>query len=99
VEVAFARAVGFAFGFALGFGLALVVDLDAAVIGFAGDFLDPVVVDLDAAAFRLGETGLAPEVFALVVVEVAFALVLGLALDRLGLGDEDPFGLDADFAD
>ena len=84
---------------ALGFGLALVVDLDAAVFGFAGDFLDPVVVGLDAAAFRLGETGLAPEVFALVVGEVAFALVLGLALDRLGLGDEDPFGLDAGFAD
>ena len=99
MEVAFARAVGFAFGFALGFGLALVVDLDAAVIGFAGDFLDLVVVDLDAAAFRLGETGLAPEVFALVVVEVAFALALGLALDRLELGDEDPFGFDADFAD
>ena len=58
-----------------------------------------MVVGLDAAAFRLGETGLAPEVFALVVGEVAFALVLGLALDRLGLGDEDPFGLDAGFAD
>ena len=103
VEVAFARAVGFAFGFAfgfaLGFGLALVVDLDAAVFGFAGDFLDPVVVGLDAAAFRLGETGLAPEVFALVVGEVAFALVWGLALDRLGLGDEDPFGFDAGFTD
>lgn len=99
VEVAFARAVGFAFGFALGFGLALVVDLDAAVFGFAGDFLDPVVVGLDAAAFRLGETGLAPEVFALVVVVVVFALVLGLALDRLELRGEDTFGLETDFAD
>ena len=99
VEVAFARVVGFAFGFALGFGLALVVDLDAAVFGFAGDFLDPVVVDLDAATFRLGETDLAPEVFALVVVVVVFALVLGLALDRLELRGEDTFGLETDFAD
>ena len=103
VDVALARVVGFAFGFALGFGLALVVDLpavlEAVVFGLAGDFFVPVVVDLDAAGFGLGDKDLAREVFALVAVEAVFALALGLALDRLVLGEEDTFGLGAEFSD
>ena len=99
VDVAFARAGGFAFGFDLDLGLGLEVDLDAAVFGFAGDFFVPVVVDLDAAGFGLGETDLAPEVFALVAVEAVFALALGLALDRLVLVDEDTFDLETDLLD
>ena len=92
-------ALGFAFGLGLGLALALVVDLDAVVFGFAGDFLDPAVVDLDTAGFGLGEEDLAPDVFALVAVGAVFALALGLAFDSLVLGDEDTFGLDADFSD
>ena len=69
-------------GFALGFGLALGIDLEAAVFGFAGDFVDPVDFDLDTAAFGLDETDLAPDVFALVTVVAVFALALGLAFDR-----------------
>ena len=103
VDVALVRVVGFAFGFALGLGLALVVDLpavlEAVVFGLAGDFFVPVVVDLDAAGFGLGEEDLAWEVFALVAVEAVFALALGLALDRLVLGDEDTFGLVPEFSD
>ena len=103
VDVALVRVVGFAFGFALGLGLALVVDLpavlEAVVFGLAGDFFVPVVVDLDAAGFGLGEEDLAWEVFALVAVEAAFALALGLALDRLVLGEEDTFGLGAEFSE
>ena len=102
VDVALARVVGFAFGFALGLGLALAADweavLEAVVFGLAGDFLVPVVDDLDAADFGLGETDLAREVFALVEVEAVFALALGLALDPLVLGEEDTFGLDAEFS-
>ena len=99
VDVALARVVGFAFGFALGFGLALAVDLESAFLGLAGDFFVPVVVDLDAAGFGLGEEDWAREVFALVAVEAVFALALGLALDRLVLGDEDTFGLVPEFSD
>ena len=103
VDVALVRVVGFAFGFALGLGLALVVDLpavlEAVVFGLAGDFFVPVVVDLDAAGFGLGEEDLAWEVFALVAVEAVFALALGLALDRLVLGEEDTFGLGAEFSE
>ena len=102
VDVALVREVGFTFGFALGLGLALVVDLpavlEAAVFGLAGDFFVPVVFELDAAGFGLGKTDLAPEVFAFVGVEAVFALALGLALDRLVLGDEDPFGLVPEFS-
>ena len=103
VDVALVRVVGFAFGFALGLGLALVVDLpavlEAVVFGLAGDFFVPVVVDLDTAGFGLGEEDLAWEVFALVAVEAVFALALGLALDRLVLGEEDTFGLGAEFSE
>ena len=80
--MALARAEGLAFGFAFGLGLALVMDLEAAVFGFAGDFLDPVEFDLDSAACGLDETDLAPNVFALVTGVAVFALALGLAFDR-----------------
>ena len=102
VDVALARVVGFAFGFAPGLGLALAVDLpavlEAVVFGLAGDFFVPVVVDLDDAGFGLGEEDLAREVSAFVGVEAVFAFALGLALDRLVLGDEDTFGLVPEFS-
>ena len=71
-----------ALGFALGLGLALVLDWDAAVFGFADDFLDPEVVDLDAIGFVLDETDLTREVFTLVVEESVFASALSFALGR-----------------
>ena len=71
-----------ALGFAFGLGLALVLDWDAAVFGFADDFLDPVVVDLDAIGFVLDETDLTREVFTLVVEESVFASALSFALGR-----------------
>ena len=35
----------------------------------------------------------------MVAVEAVFAFALGLALDRLVLGDEDTFGLETDLSD